>query len=105
MLYFSKTKIFIIYSVIFFLSLCAFLNLIENDKKGEREFFYWRSDSAAKTLFDNIDITKFSKKSLQKFSSLIKRMNLKNNKYYEDAYAKLTKDIKFKIVTSKKKNF
>ena len=38
------------------------LYLIENDKKGEREFFYWRSDSAAKTLFDNIDITKFSKK-------------------------------------------
>ena len=32
MLYFSKTKIFIIYSVIFFLSLCAFLNLIENDQ-------------------------------------------------------------------------
>ena len=30
------------------------LYLIENDKKGEREFFYWRSDSAAKTLFDNI---------------------------------------------------
>ena len=32
MLYFSKTKIFVIYSVIFFLSLCAFLNLIENDQ-------------------------------------------------------------------------
>ena len=32
MLYFSKTKIFIIYSVISFLSLCAFLNLIENDQ-------------------------------------------------------------------------
>ena len=38
------------------------LYLIENDKKGEREFFYWRSDSAAKTLFDNIDVIKFSKK-------------------------------------------
>ena len=38
------------------------LYLIENDKKGEREFFYWRSDSAAKTLFDNIDIRRFSQK-------------------------------------------
>ena len=58
-----------------------------------------------KNVFPASGIAKFSKKSLQKFSSLIKRMNLKNNKYYEDAYAKLTKDIKFKIVTSKKKIF
>ena len=28
------------------------LYLIQNNKKGERKFFYWRSDSAAKTLFD-----------------------------------------------------
>ena len=34
------------------------LYVIENDSKGEREFFYWRSNSAAKTLFENIDIKK-----------------------------------------------
>ena len=40
------------------------LYLIENNEKGEREFFYWRSDSAAKTLFNDIDIIKFAKKLL-----------------------------------------
>ena len=40
------------------------LYLIENDNRGEREFFYWRSDSAAKTLFDDMNIKIFSKKFL-----------------------------------------
>ena len=35
------------------------LYVIENDSNGEREFFYWRSNSAAKTLFENIDIKKY----------------------------------------------
>ena len=29
--------------------------LIQNNKKGERAFFYWRSNSAAKTLFENVN--------------------------------------------------
>lgn len=40
------------------------LYLIQNDLKGEREFFYWRSESAAKTLFDNINIADYAKKFL-----------------------------------------
>tara|TARA_Y100000590_G_scaffold468971_1_gene654174 strand:- start:3124 stop:4038 length:915 start_codon:yes stop_codon:yes gene_type:complete len=35
--------------------------LIKNNKRGEREFFYWRSDSAAKSLFENININKYYK--------------------------------------------
>ena len=64
------------------------LYLIENDKKGEREFFYWRSDSAAKTLFDDIDILKFSKKFINcdaiYFSGItLSIYNTKNiNKFY-----------------------
>ena len=34
------------------------LYLIENNKKGERNFFYWRSNSAAKTLFENVNSKK-----------------------------------------------
>ena len=32
------------------------LYVIKNNNKGERSFFYWRSDSAAKTLFENINL-------------------------------------------------
>tara|TARA_Y100001970_G_scaffold293500_1_gene440760 strand:- start:7845 stop:8729 length:885 start_codon:yes stop_codon:yes gene_type:complete len=31
------------------------LYLIQNNKKGERSFFYWRSNSAAKTLLENVN--------------------------------------------------
>ena len=34
------------------------LYIIENDKSGERNFLYWRSDSSARTLFENIDVEK-----------------------------------------------
>ena len=64
------------------------LYLIENDNKGEREFFYWRSNSAAKTLFDNMNIAKFSKKFINcdaiYFSGItLSTYNTKNiNKFY-----------------------
>ena len=32
------------------------LYVIKNNTKGERNFFYWRSDSAAKSLFENINL-------------------------------------------------
>ena len=32
------------------------LYLIDNKKNGERNFFYWRKNSAAKTYFDNINL-------------------------------------------------
>jgi len=35
------------------------LYVIENDLKGEREFFYWRSNSAAKTFFESINTKKY----------------------------------------------
>ena len=31
------------------------LYVIKNNNKGERSFFYWRSNAAAKTLFENVD--------------------------------------------------
>ena len=31
------------------------LYLIDNNKNGERNFFYWRKNSAARTYFDNIN--------------------------------------------------
>ena len=34
------------------------LYLIQNNQKGERNFFYWRSDSAARTLFDKVNLKK-----------------------------------------------
>ena len=34
------------------------LYLIQNNKKGERTFFYWRSNSAAKTLFEDVNSKK-----------------------------------------------
>jgi len=39
--------------------------LIQNDKKGEREFTYWRSDSAAKFFFEKANI----KQLIKEFSS------------------------------------
>ena len=64
------------------------LYLIENDKSGEREFFYWRSDSAAKILFNDIDVIKFSRKFINcdavYFSGItLSIYNVKNlNKFY-----------------------
>ena len=40
------------------------LYLIQNNKKGERTFFYWRSNSAAKTLFEDVNSKKCSIKFL-----------------------------------------
>ena len=98
------------------------LYLIENDKKGEREFFYWRSDSAAKTLFDNIDIRRFSQKltncdaiyfsgitlsiynskNIDKFYLLLKLLKKNNVKIYMDLNIRLknwsNKNIANKII-------
>jgi len=98
------------------------LYLIENDKKGEREFFYWRSSSAAKTLFDNIDIIKFSKKfincdaiyfsgitlsiynmkNINKFYSVLKILKKNNVKIYMDLNIRLknwlNRDIANKVI-------
>ena len=85
------------------------LYLIENDKKGEREFIYWRSDSAAKILFSNIDVIQFSKKfinfdavyfsgitlsiysavNLNKFYLLLKILKKNNVKIYIDLNIRL----------------
>ena len=73
------------------------LYLIQNNKKGERTFFYWRSNSAAKTLFENVNSKKlfnqickhnaiyfsgitlsiYDQKSINKFYEVLKL--LKNN--------------------------
>ena len=37
------------------------LYLIQNKSNGEKNFFYWRSNSSAKFLFDNINIKSLSK--------------------------------------------
>ena len=42
------------------------LYLIENSNLGEKKFYYWRDNSAAKFFFNNQDITKYIKQ-LQKF--------------------------------------
>ncbi len=45
------------------------LYIIQNDLNGEKNFYQWRSDAAAKTLFDNINI-KLLIKSLSKFNCI-----------------------------------
>ena len=85
------------------------LYLIENNKKGEREFFYWRSNSAAKTFFENIKINKYFNllkkydaiyfsgitlsiydyKSLNIFYKLIKRLKKNNIKIFFDLNIRL----------------
>ena len=101
------------------------LYLIENDKKGEREFFYWRSDSAAKTLFDNIDITKFAKKfsncdaiyfsgitlstyntqNINKFYLLLKILKKNNVKIYIDLNIRLKNWLNISIANKVIKKF
>ena len=41
------------------------LYVIKNNTKGERNFFYWRSDSAAKSLFENVNLNIFFNKLSQ----------------------------------------
>ena len=41
------------------------LYLIDNKINGERNFFYWRKNSAAKTFFENIDINLLLKKIIK----------------------------------------
>ena len=41
------------------------LYLIDNKINGERNFFYWRKNSAAKTFFENIDINILIKKIIK----------------------------------------
>ena len=73
------------------------LYLIQNNKKGERTFFYWRSNPAAKTLFEDVNSKKlfdqisrhkaiyfsgitlsiYDQKSINKFYKILKL--LKNN--------------------------
>ena len=73
------------------------LYLIQNNEKGERKFSYWRSNSAAKTLFENVNSKKlfnqifkhnaiyfsgitlsiYDQKSISKFYKILKL--LKNN--------------------------
>ena len=101
------------------------LYLIENNKKGEREFFYWRSESAAKILFNNIDILKFSKKlnncdafyfsgitlsiydnkNLNKFFLLLNLLKKNNIKIYADLNFRLKNWINIKIANKIIKKF
>ncbi|PPR54817.1 MAG: 2-dehydro-3-deoxygluconokinase [Alphaproteobacteria bacterium MarineAlpha5_Bin6] len=86
------------------------LYLIENNKFGERHFYYWRSDSAAKYLFDKIEINNFAKlfndinviylsgitlsiyndKNLKKFYNFLKLLRKKNITICIDINARLT---------------
>ena len=86
------------------------LYLIENNKFGERNFYYWRSDSAAKYLFDNIKINSFVKlfnninvvyfsgitlsiyndRNLQRFYNFIKLLKKNNTTICIDINARLT---------------
>ncbi len=40
------------------------LYIVENNQLGERNFFYWRLNSAARLYFQNVNINSFSKKLL-----------------------------------------
>jgi len=64
------------------------LYLIENNKKGERNFFYWRSNSAAKTLFENVNSKKLfdqiSKNNAIYFSGIT--LSIYNQKSINDFY-------------------
>ena len=86
------------------------LYLIENNKFGERNFYYWRSDSAAKYLFDKIKINSFVKlfnninvvyfsgitlsiyndRNLKKFYNFIKLLKKNNTTICIDINARLT---------------
>ena len=78
------------------------LYVIKNNNNGERNFFYWRENSAAKTLFDNISLkllhdriskydaiyfsgitlSIYDNKSLKKFSKILLFLKNKNIKIY-----------------------
>ena len=46
----------LIFSPLITIFTAVIICVIKNNNKGERSFFYWRSDSAAKTLFENINL-------------------------------------------------
>ena len=96
------------------------LYLIQNNQKGERNFFYWRSDSAARTLFDKVNLKKlfeqivkyeaiyfsgitlsiYDQKSTNKFYKLLKLLKTKNIKIYFDFNVRLN-NWKNKIIAKK----
>ena len=85
------------------------LYLIQNNKKGERKFFYWRSDSAARTLFENVKLNNllkqmakyeaiyfsgitlsiYDQKSIEKFYKLLVLLKIKGIKIYFDFNVRL----------------
>jgi 2-dehydro-3-deoxygluconokinase len=84
------------------------LYLIKNDKLGEKRFYYWRDNSAAKFFFNN-NIKKFSKK-LQNFEyiyftgitlSLLEDKNIDNFmgliNYFKKKNSKIVFDLNIRI--------
>lgn len=77
------------------------LYVIQNNKKGERNFFYWRSNSAARTLFQNVNFNilfnQISKYEAIYFSGITLSIydQKSNNKFYK--LLKLLKRIGIKI--------
>ena len=85
------------------------LYLIQNNKNGERNFFYWRSNSAAKTLLKNVNskvlfkqiskydaiyfsgitLSIYDQKSNEKFYKILKSLKDKNIKIYFDFNVRL----------------
>ena len=85
------------------------LYLIQNNKNGERNFFYWRSNSAAKTLLKNVNsrvlfkqiskydavyfsgitLSIYDQKSNEKFYKILKSLKAKNIKIYFDFNVRL----------------
>ena len=85
------------------------LYLIQNNKNGERNFFYWRSNSAARTLLKNVNskallkqiskydaiyfsgitLSIYDQKSNEKFYKILKSLKGNNIKIYFDFNVRL----------------
>ncbi len=85
------------------------LYVIQNKNNGERNFFYWRSNSAAKTLFENVSFKKlydkiskydaiyfsgitlsiYNQKSTNKFYEILKLLKKNGVKIYFDFNVRL----------------
>ena len=78
------------------------LYLIQNYKNGEKQFYYWRDDSAAKDYLNNLNynklISKFTKYDYVYFSGITLSIFSKENKMNFYEFIKVLKQKKVKIV-------
>ena len=92
---------------IFLVNLSKYKNeddiLFEYNNKKIVKKVYIKERVYKKKLVPSAGVLKISKKGVSKFFSIIKKKNFKINKYYENAYRELIKEMKFKIYVSKKR--